>query len=133
MSGAVIAPDDAVAALRSRLLSLRADALRQLAEADTLDAGMLALLGNDGERMTLVLYAEANKAAFAAACPRARWRSHRVGASEVARMMHAWQIKSVRPCCVQGGADHTGGVCDFALVEKLRAPAGRTPRPWPAS
>jgi len=95
VSGAVIAPDDAVAALRSRLLSLRADALRQLAEADTLDAGMLALLGNDGERMTLVLYAEANKAAFAAACPRARWRSHRRSASTMAGMTRDDQLALV--------------------------------------
>ncbi len=37
---------DALAELRQRLVSLRDDALRQLAEADTLDGGLLRLVGD---------------------------------------------------------------------------------------
>jgi hypothetical protein len=44
----VILAPDALAALRSRLLALRADTLAQLAEAEALNGGMLALLGNVG-------------------------------------------------------------------------------------
>jgi hypothetical protein len=39
---------DSVATLRDRLLVLRDDVLRQLAEADYLDSGLLGLLGNVG-------------------------------------------------------------------------------------
>jgi hypothetical protein len=40
------AAPDALAALRARLTALRDDVLRQLAEDEVLDGGMLALLGN---------------------------------------------------------------------------------------
>jgi hypothetical protein len=41
----MISPD-AIAALRSRLLALRDDLRQRLAKADTLDAGLLALLAD---------------------------------------------------------------------------------------
>jgi hypothetical protein len=37
---------DSVATLRDRLLALRADVLQQLADADHLDSGLLALLAH---------------------------------------------------------------------------------------
>jgi hypothetical protein len=45
---------DATAALRARLLALRDDALRQLAEADHLDGGLLALVGNVGAALAAI-------------------------------------------------------------------------------
>jgi hypothetical protein len=47
-------PDDPGAALRDRLVALRDDTLRQLAAADHLDAGLVALLGNVGSALAVL-------------------------------------------------------------------------------
>jgi hypothetical protein len=47
-------PDDPHPALRDRLVALRDDTLRQLAAADYLDAGLVALLGNVGSALAVL-------------------------------------------------------------------------------
>jgi hypothetical protein len=51
---AVAVTPEALSELRERLAALRDDVLRQLAQADHVDAGFLALLGNVGAALAAV-------------------------------------------------------------------------------
>ena len=59
---AVPSVPDALAALRDRLLALRADLVRQLAASDALDAGLLTLVGHVGAALDALDAAPADAA-----------------------------------------------------------------------